>query len=166
MKYKNTRNSIFILFISYIFIFFPLNVSADILFGKSYHQTIHKYFTQAENSITIAMYFIYPNFEDSDNPINQLVSDLIAAKQRGVDVKVVLEGSKLNVSRLAYQKLRKNGVKVYFDTPKNLLHIKGVVIDNRYIFLGSANWSKAAIEKNYEATYFVNQRVIMYQFSA
>ncbi|MCK5492448.1 MAG: hypothetical protein KAJ14_04985, partial [Candidatus Omnitrophica bacterium] len=114
MKHKNTKNSILILLIPFIFIFFPLNASAEVLFGKSYQQTIHKYFTQAEKSITVAMYFIYSNFEDSDNPINQLVSDLIDAKQRGVDVKVILEGSKLNVSRLAYQKLRKNGIKVYF----------------------------------------------------
>ncbi|MCK5494642.1 MAG: hypothetical protein KAJ14_16145, partial [Candidatus Omnitrophica bacterium] len=62
MKYKNTKNSILTLLIPFIFIFSPLNASADILFGKAYHQTIHKYFTQAENSIIIAMYFIYPNF--------------------------------------------------------------------------------------------------------
>ena len=156
MKYKNIKNSIFILFISFIFLFFPLNASAEILFGKEYQQTLHNHIIQAEDSITVAMYFIYSNFEDLDNPIDQLVTDLIEANQRGVDVKVVLEGSKLNVSRLAYQKLRQNGIKVYFDTPAYLLHIKGVVIDNRYIFLGSANWSKAAIEKNYEATYFID----------
>ena len=159
MKYKNTKNSIFILFISFIFLFLPSNVSAEILFGKEYQQTLHKHLIQAKNSITVAMYFIYSNFEDLDNPVDQLVNDLIEAKQRGVDVKVVLEGSKLNVSRLAYQKLRQNGIKVYFDTPENLLHIKGVVIDNRYIFLGSANWSKAAIEKNYEATYFIDSPI-------
>ena len=107
MKHKTTKTSLLALLISYIFIFFPLNASAEVLFGKSYQQTIHKYFTQAENPIIIAMYFIYPNFEDSDNPINQMINDLIEAKQRGVEVKIVLEGSKLSVSRLAYQKLRK-----------------------------------------------------------
>lgn len=34
------------------------------------------------------------------------------------------------------------------------MHIKEVVIDDRYVFTGSANWSKAAIEDNYEATNF------------
>ena len=156
MKYKNTKNSIFILFISFLFLFFPLNASAEVLFGEAYYQTLHKHLTQAEGSITIAMYFIYPDFEDPDNPINQLLNDLVDAKQRGVNVKVVLEGSKLNVSRRAYQKLRQNEVKVYFDTPEHLLHIKGVAIDDRYVFVGSANWSKSAMEKNYEATHFAN----------
>jgi hypothetical protein len=82
-----------------------------------------------------------------------LVDDLIAAKDRGVDIKVVLEDSKFKASRLAYQKLKDNGIDVYFDTPKELLHIKGVAIDDKYIFIGSANWSRAAIEDNYEVTY-------------
>jgi len=156
MKHKNIKNLSLVFLISFICLSFPSNTSAEVLFGEAYYQTLHKHLTQAEESITIAMYFIYPNFEDPDNPINQLLNDLIDAKQRGVDVKVVLEGSKLNVSRRAYQKLRQNGVNVYFDTPKQLLHVKGIVIDNRYLFLGSANWSKSAIEKNQEATIFVD----------
>ena len=156
MKQTITKNSSLILLISFIFLSFSLNASAEVLFGEAYYQTLHKHLTQAEDSITIAMYFMYPDFEDSNNPINQLVDDLIDAKQRGVDVKVVLEGSKLNVSRRAYQKLRQNKVKVYFDTPEQLLHIKGVVIDDRYVFVGSTNWSKSAMEKNHEATIFAD----------
>ena len=78
----------------------------------------------------------------------------MAAKNRGVEVKVILEDSKLKENRLAYEKLRANNITVYFDTAEHLLHIKEVVIDDRYVFAGSANWSKAAIEDNYEATYF------------
>ena len=154
MKHINIKNSFLTLLISFIFLSFSPNASAEVLFGEAYYQTLHKHFIQAEESITIAMYFMYPNFEDPNNPINQLLNDLVDAKQRGVDVKVVLEDSKLNVSRRAYQKLRQNGVKVYFDTPKRLLHAKGIVIDNRYIFVGSANWSKSAMGKNKEATIF------------
>ncbi|MFH1504799.1 MAG: phospholipase D-like domain-containing protein [Candidatus Omnitrophota bacterium] len=123
------------------------------LFGKKYQQVLHKHITQAENSITIAMYFIISEPKGA-GPINDLVNALIDAKNRGVSVKVILEDSKLKENRLAYQKLRENGITVYFDTPKHLLHIKGVAIDDKYLFLGSANWSRAAVEDNYEATYF------------
>jgi len=124
-----------------------------VLFGEGYQQTLHKHLTQAENSITIAMYFIILE-PKGKGPINELVNDLIDAKHRGVSVKVLLESSKLKESRLAYKKLKENGIAVYFDTPKQLLHIKGVAIDDKYLFLGSANWSRAAIEDNYEATCF------------
>jgi len=37
---------------------FPFYAHADVLFGKSYHETLHKYLKEADTSITIAMYFI------------------------------------------------------------------------------------------------------------
>ena len=151
MKIKNIILSFLISFI--IIISFPLNAHTEVLTGKTYQKVVYKYFSQAEKSITVAMYFIIlePN---GQGPINELVDELVKAKKRGVDVKVILENSKIRENRLAYEKLRDNGVNIHFDTPKQLLHIKGVVIDERYVFLGSANWSRAAIEKNYEATNF------------
>ena len=153
MKQKNIKNSLLTLLISFIFLSFPLNASAEVLFGEAYQQTLHKYLTRAEKSITIAMYFIILA-PAGKGPINDLVNDLIDAKNRGVSVKVILEDSKLKENRLAYQKLKENNIAVYFDTPEHLLHIKGIAIDDKYLFLGSANWSRAAIEDNYEATYF------------
>ncbi len=96
--------------------------------------------------------------ENESNPINILVNSLIEAKDRGLDVKIVLEDSKLRESRLAYKRLRNGNVDVYFDSPDRLLHIKGIVIDSRFIFIGSANWSRAAIENNHEVTYFGDSR--------
>jgi len=114
---------------------------------------MHTYLEEADTSITVAMYFIILEPE-GEGPINELVNDIVDAKNRGVQVKVVLEDSKLRANRLVYEKFKANNIAVYFDTPEHLLHIKGVAIDDRYIFLGSANWSRAAIEDNYEATYF------------
>lgn len=154
MKFKRIINLLPFFLICLAALSFPVNASADLLFGKAYHQILHKYLAQAKTSITIAMYFIIINPEDQADPVNQLVNDLIAAKNRGVKIKVILEDSKLKENRPAYEKLRANNITVYFDTSQHLLHIKEVVIDDRYVFMGSANWSKAAIEDNYEATYF------------
>lgn len=154
MKSKRIKNFFPIIFFCSTILFFPLNASADVLFGKAYHQILHQYLTQSKSSVTVAMYFIIIDPADKTNPINELVNDLISAKNRGVKIKVILEDSKLKENRLAYEKLRANNITVYFDTAQHLLHIKEVVIDDRYVFAGSANWSKAAIEDNYEATYF------------
>ncbi|MCX5712691.1 MAG: phospholipase D-like domain-containing protein [Candidatus Omnitrophica bacterium] len=135
-------------------LFLPINAFADMLFGKDYYQTLHKYLTQSKSTITIAMYFIIIDPKDLANPVNGLVNDLIVAKSRGVAIKVILEDSKLKENRLAYELLRANNIAVYFDTPEHLLHVKEVIIDDRYLFVGSANWSKAAIDSNYEATIF------------
>lgn len=158
LKFKKIKNILPLFLICLAALFFPLNASADLLFGKAYYQILHQYLAQSKSSITIAMYFIIINPEDQADPVNQLVNDLIAAKNRGVKIKVILEDSKLKENRLAYEKLRANNITVYFDTAQHLLHVKEVVIDDRYVFAGSANWSKAAIEDNYEATYFQDSR--------
>ena len=154
MKFKKIKNLFPLFLISFAILFSPITASAEVLFGKAYHQALHQYLAQSKSSITIAMYFIIINPADPTDPVNELVNDLINAKNRGVAIKVVLEDSKLKENRLAYEKLRANNITVYFDTAEHLLHIKEVVIDGRYVFAGSANWSKAAIEDNYEATYF------------
>ena len=154
MRFTSIKNIFPLFLICFVILSFPISVSADLLFGRAYHQVLHKYLTQSKSSITIAMYFIIIDPGDKTDPVNALVDDLMAAKNRGVEVKVILEDSKLKENRLAYEKLRANNITVYFDTAEHLLHIKEVVIDDRYVFAGSANWSKAAIEDNYEATYF------------
>lgn len=141
-----------IIFLALLSFSFP--ASAEILFGEDYFEALHTHLSQAEKSITVAMYFIIINPEDEIYPINTLVEDLITARKRGVEVTVLLEDSHMRASRLAYERLREGGASVYFDMPERLLHVKGVVIDDRYVFLGSANWSKAALQNNYEASVF------------
>ena len=155
MKFKQTKITILFFLISLFILSFSWNTHAEVLSGKSYQKTVRKYIMGAEKSITVAMYFIILE-PGGEGPINELVNDLVDAQKRGVQVKVVLEDTKLKENRLAYEKLRDSGVSVYFDTRERLLHIKGIVIDERYVFLGSANWSRAAIERNYEATNFTD----------
>jgi len=132
---------------------FIAHSSADMLFGREYYEELKKHVGQAEKSIVVAMYFI---IAEEGSPINDLVDELIKAKQRGVSVKVIIEDAKLGESLPAYNKLKENGINVSTDLPGKRLHVKGVVIDDRYVFLGSANWSRAAIEDNYEATLLVD----------
>jgi len=134
---------------------FSKPVYSDVLFGEEYYETLRKYIAQSEKSIVVAMYFI---IMEDESPVNALLDDLIAAKNRGVDVKVVLEDAKLGESLPAYNKLKERGIDIRTDLPGKRLHIKGVIIDGRYVFIGSANWSRAAIEDNYEATLFIDSK--------
>lgn len=54
---------------------FPFSAFADILFGESYHETIHTYLKKAKDSITVAMYFVILE-PKGEGPINELVNDI------------------------------------------------------------------------------------------
>ena len=127
--------------------------NAQMLMGRDYYDVVKQHIASAKDSINIAMYFVIMD-DNKDNPVNDLVAEVIKAHQRGVRVKVVLEDGKYKENTIAYKKLQSSGVDVHFDTSTRLLHLKAVVIDGRYVFSGSTNWSKAAILDNYEATSF------------
>lgn len=142
---KNIKTGILLVVCAAILLL-PVPPEAAVLFGKDYQQTLHQHLLRAKTSIIVVMYFIILEPSGS-GPVNELVNDLVSAQNRGVAVTVILENSKLKESRSAYQKLKENNIAVYFDTPAHLLHIKGVAVDDRYTFIGSANWTRAAIEK-------------------
>jgi phosphatidylserine/phosphatidylglycerophosphate/cardiolipin synthase-like enzyme len=78
-----------------------------------------------------------------------LCEEIIAAKKRKVDVTVVVDlHSGLGASSKAIRLLQQNQIKVLFSQGVQLLHHKFVWIDDQTLLCGSANWTKAAFEKN------------------
>lgn len=131
-----------------------------LLVGSDYFPAVHHALNQAQKSIDIVMYFIIMDPEGSANPINILIDDLIAARKREARVKVILENEKFKESHLAFETLRRNGIDVYYDTPKTYLHSKAIVIDSRICIFGSTNWSKTAFYNNHEISILIDSKEI------
>ncbi|MBF8262679.1 MAG: hypothetical protein HW387_344 [Parachlamydiales bacterium] len=95
---------------------------------------------KAGRSIKIALFTLtHPN----------LCDEIIAAKERGVDVTIVVDmHSGLGASAKAIDQLRQNNVKILYSQGVQLLHHKFVWIDGETLICGSANWTKAAFNKN------------------
>ena len=126
-----------------------------------------EYFTQVRNAlqgasetIYIQMYFIIADPKDAEDPISIFLDDLFKAKDRGVDVKIVLENSKFRESHFAYKLLKEHGIQVDFDSADTLLHSKAIVIDNKLCIIGSTNWSRAAIYDNREVSILIHSEKI------
>ncbi len=75
---------------------------------------------------------------------------LIDAKNRGVDVKIVMERSNANEKGAEYQNLKNAGVDIRLDTNSKLMHDKVAIIDGHIILTGSFNYSAAANTGNNE----------------
>lgn len=96
----------------------------------------------AKDSIRIAMFtFTHP----------LLVEKLIQAKQRGIEVEILIDRyTASGASKKHCQILQEAGIKVRHSMGGQLFHHKWAILDEKTLILGSANWTKAAFEKNHD----------------
>lgn len=121
---------------------------------REYFTVLLAHLWAAENKIDLAMYL----FRETGTPGNKparIADALITAAERGVAVRVLLEQSDYNDSlnlenRATAERLRQHGVTVLFDPPTITTHAKLAVIDHRYVFLGSHNFTQSALDRNRE----------------
>lgn len=92
----------------------------------------------------------------------KVADELIAAKKRGVDVSLELEqdssgkGAVYEQNRNAAGLLAAAGIKVRFDAPRTTTHVKALVIDGRYVYLGSHNLTQSALKYNNELSVMID----------
>ncbi|MBU1406435.1 MAG: phospholipase [Proteobacteria bacterium] len=120
----------------------------------AYYDTLAALITNATRRIDLAMFLFKTSPADNNRPAG-LVSELVAARLRGVAVRVILEYSghdhKLNQANQATAALlKKGGVAVFFDSPNRTSHAKLAVIDRRYCLVGSHNLTQSALKHNHE----------------
>jgi len=87
---------------------------------------------KARRYIYVAIYgFTYP----------PIVKELVAAKRRGVDVRVITDREKLNDSKQqsALETLKLAGIPIKINRHENLMHLKQTVIDDELNTSGSMN---------------------------
>jgi phosphatidylserine/phosphatidylglycerophosphate/cardiolipin synthase-like enzyme len=106
----------------------------------------------ARKSIVCSYYlFVVHGKSESE----RILDELVRARRRGVKVRVILEKTRqkdrLNEENLhTAALLARGGIKVFFDTPDVVTHLKVTVIDDRYVFLGSHNLTQGALRYNNE----------------
>ena len=110
---------------------------------------------KARKSISVSM-FVFKTSKYSSNRANIIMNALGRAAEKGLSVSLVMEkGRKENDSvtienKKTAENLIKKGVKVRFDIPEKRTHTKTIVIDDRYVFIGSHNFTHSALKYNNE----------------
>ena len=125
---------------------------------RSLYATYLAAFKQSSSRLWITHAYFAPN-ED-------LLDAMIAAAQRGVDVRLIAPGFTdsnmiLYATRSTYTKLLKGGVRIY-ERKDALLHAKSVVIDGTVSIVGSANLDMRSFIHNDE----VNAIIVSRDFGA
>jgi cardiolipin synthase len=137
--------------------------------NREYFPALHEALKNAKEKIYVLMFTAryYPDYPDDANSV--ILKDLLDAKKRGVDVKVILDASSWNVSNTLSNKmfgdsLKAGGVEVYYDPVEVTSHDKLILIDGYITIIGSTNWSYYALERNNEASVLIKSKPVTEYF--
>ena len=129
---------------------------------KQFFEVLTSYIDEARQSIRLATY-VFKITDSAKNRARLLVERLAEAHDRGVDVSVLLELSDFSKSineenEQTIQLLRKHGIQVELDSEETISHMKLVVIDDRFCFVGSHNMTHSALDYNHEFSLLVDSK--------
>jgi phosphatidylserine/phosphatidylglycerophosphate/cardiolipin synthase-like enzyme len=149
----------------------PLGMPARVAVAddRAFFPVVHELLTSAESSIDVILYQCRFYFHYPMSASNTLITDLVDAAGRGVRVRVVLERADWNLdnteeNRDVWHVLRQGDMEVYFDPVGTTSHSKLVIVDDRYVVVGSTNWSHYAIDSNNEANVVIDSEEVGRQF--
>lgn len=124
------------------------------------------YFSPQDKSITSAIlpiirnaksYIYIPTFVLTEKRVTE---ELIKAKQRGVEVKIIIDALNASIRHSKHQELRNGGLAVKTENYAGKMHSKSMIIDDKYTVIGSMNFSNSGENKNDENLIIINNSEI------
>jgi phosphatidylserine/phosphatidylglycerophosphate/cardiolipin synthase-like enzyme len=121
-----------------------------------YNSEFQIFFSPQDESITNAIlplirnakkYIYIPTFVLTNKALSD---ELISAKKRGVDVKIIIDALNASSKYSKHKLLRENGILVKTENYAGKMHSKSIIIDNEYTIIGSMNFSNSGEKKNDE----------------
>ncbi|MFA7662624.1 MAG: phospholipase D-like domain-containing protein [Patescibacteria group bacterium] len=124
----------------------------QVIIGREYPDFITSLVKQAKQSIKILIYDWRWYSSEIGSSIQNFNNELLNSANRGVGVSVlvnndyivpILKDSKIDIKKV---------------NTKKVMHVKMIIIDNKYLVLGSHNLTKNAFELNHEISVFVDDQ--------
>jgi len=111
---------------------------------------------RSEQTIHIAMFYLTNKW---------VVADLIAASQRGVRIRVIVDATSVNNGYSKHEILREAGIDVRVENWGGKMHAKAMVVDDTFLVAGSMNWTRAGDSINDENTLLIRSSRLADEFS-
>lgn len=130
----------------------------------AYTSAVQELLLGARKSLRLMLYQTRYYGEYPDTVTNRWVSDLIDARQRGVDVQVIVDTGNWNPSmkndyNLDYvDRLTTAGVRIWEDAPDVVSHQKVILADDDLVLVASNNWTFYSLARNNEVAVVVQSR--------
>ncbi|MFT7520206.1 MAG: phosphatidylserine/phosphatidylglycerophosphate/cardiolipin synthase-like enzyme [Kiritimatiellia bacterium] len=135
------------------------NTTVDVLFSPQdspIEKNVRPLIQRAKREIDIAVFFLTNK---------GIAGDLIAAHQRGVKVRVLLDATSAKNGYTKHEILRAAGIPVKIENWGGKMHMKSAVIDDFHTIVGSMNWTSAGDRSNDENTAIIHSKAIASEYS-
>lgn len=138
----------------------PSAGGARLLTDQEYLPALLDGIAGARREIVLSAFF-FRTAGTTDSYPDVVLKQLLSASRRGIGIEAVLERGQEgdNVSRdnaATAARLRDGGIRVCMDAPERTTHAKVVVIDRRYLFVGSHNLTQSALKYNHEVSVLID----------
>ncbi|AFL66101.1 phospholipase D-like domain-containing protein [Desulfurococcus amylolyticus] len=131
--------------------------SLNLLLDREYYDAVLGTLGSANRSVYIVMYVVKYDPGERGDPVNILLETLTELKNRGVDVKIVVDDTTYKSYNETIYYLLSLDIPVRLDESSAVTtHTKMVIIDNSTVILGSHNWTESALMNNHEASIETN----------
>jgi phosphatidylserine/phosphatidylglycerophosphate/cardiolipin synthase-like enzyme len=136
----------------------PRAHEGDVVFlaDDEFYPELLKDIDRAESSIHCALYMFKTDSAPTE-PTGMILSAMIQALERGVDVALLLDMAdkrELSTQYNTYtgKTLEGMGARVVYDDPERRLHTKMCIIDGKTVLAGSHNYTYSAMKRNAEVS--------------
>ncbi len=123
---------------------------------EEYLTTVLGLISQAREEIDIFMFAMKYDPNEYSDPANELIRALGDAVDRGVTVRVVVDEVTVEQYPQTITKLKALGIEVREAPDTSTLHAKAVMIDGKYVVVGSHNWTESGLKYNTELSLLVS----------
>ncbi len=139
--------------------------AVTLLWDSNYSAAVTRAIRAAQKSIYITTFKMEPKKGPKAQRINELLSQLVSANNRGLDVRVLLnfqenKKSTSSINWYAANALRKRGLCPKYIKKKRTLHAKIILIDSDITITGSHNWSVMSHYRNIELSLILKSETI------
>lgn len=130
----------------------------EILNNRAYAPRVNELLNASGSSICVILYVMKYDGDSVDHAANRMIRSLASARERGVEVKVLLDHVTAESYPDTTNYLFRKGV-AYRISPANVTtHAKLIVIDDSVTVAGSHNWTYSAASENNETGVVLHSR--------
>ncbi|MCK9554632.1 phospholipase D-like domain-containing protein [bacterium] len=136
------------------------SASIEPLADRDIYPALISLISATKDRLYVCAYIVNSDHEKPDDKTKSILDEIIKAKNRGAEIKFIMEKNDMDdyvnaINKNTFAYLKKNGIDVRFDNPETITHAKLLISDNK-VMLGSANWGYGGLNLYHESGVIIN----------